>query len=85
MGGSKVAMPPGKGHDEKLARLRSWDSFAHYISELDNEAEVESYIDLEKKHFKRAYVMLRLVGRRNALRTRRERMEIIATYGKNGK
>lgn len=77
MGGVKKQMPVGKGQDEKLAKLRAWQSFANVVSEMEDENEVLEYMELEHQYFNRTYTRLRLYGRYNALRTRRERMEII--------
>lgn len=68
---------PRNNTDEKLARLHAWQNFAMDVPKLTEE-EAEEYLELEKKHFKRRYVLLRVHGRLAALRSRREKAELIA-------
>lgn len=79
MGGCKVEKPAVKSKDlqAKLENLRSWQEFSRRVIEMDDENEVLEYLELERKYFKRPYTALRLYGRYNALRTRRERTELV--------
>lgn len=85
MGGVKIAKPvvKSKNLQAKLENLRSWQTFQNYVSDLEDENEVLEYMALEEEYFNRTYTRLRLYGRYNALRTRRERMEIV--NGSKGK
>lgn len=65
-----------------LERLKHFHIFINELRDMDNEALLQEYMKLEAKHFKRAYVMRRLYGRFNALRTRRELREIEEKYAR---
>lgn len=78
----RTKVPTGN-KDERLANLHAWSSFYKQVPLLETEQEVQEYINLEMKHFKRSYVVLRLHGRYSILRGRRERAEIEAKC--NGK
>lgn len=80
MGGAKTKMLR-HNNDDKLARLHAWHTFGDKIVDMDSEDELLEYIELERKHFKRHYVMKRLHGRFSLLRSRREKKEIAAECG----
>ena len=72
----RTKVPKGT-QDERLLKLHAWHDFARAIPSMNNEKELHEYMELEKKHYRREYVMLRLMGRISALRTRREKQEIV--------
>lgn len=79
MGGIKASKPVvrDKALQAKLDNLRAWQEFSRHVIKMEDENEVLEYLELERKHFNRSYVKLRIFGRFNALRTRRERDEIL--------
>lgn len=61
----------------KVILLESWAALNKGISKL-NEQEAKALLDAERKGQQRHSFLLRIYGRYNTLRTKRERKELLA-------
>ena len=66
------AAPP----EDKSLLLRDWKKFAYAVKDMTEE-ECNALLEVEKKGYRRIPYLVRLYGRMNLLRTKRERDELI--------
>lgn len=65
-------------HDTIMLHLRGWQEFQKNLHRLEDEELARAYLEAEKETYARAYVLTRLHGRLNLLRSRREKAELMA-------